>query len=215
MQTIPVPSTSDRSATDQHDYSRFLAENGFSEEHVLAVVQNESDQVPMPTGTSKAREGPSRISGTGLLATSDLQPGEVIAPALVGGMRKPAGRYTNHSAKPNAKMVATPDGDCHLTARHRIRSGDEVLIDYRQANSVNRWPVRPDHAETGITIRQRLQAEHLRSGTAALASAEVGVVLLALKGAATAAHGAPGPVSLGVSGTHHDSLETGATPGEQ
>ena len=186
-QTIRVPNAVDHAVADQHDYHRFLAENGLDEQRVQAIVQNEADQVPMPVGSSMAKEGPSRISGTGMFATSDLQPGDFIAPARVSGMRTPAGRFTNHSAQPNGKMVAAPGGDIHLVALRSILSGDEVLIDYRQANSVNGFPVRPHHVETGITVRQRLQAEHSASGAAATASAEAGVVLLALQGATTAA----------------------------
>lgn len=58
--------------------------------------------------------------------------------ARIGDKRTPAGRYTNHSASPNAKFVPTRDG-LNLVATRRItgmtggRVGEEITIDYRQA----------------------------------------------------------------------------------
>ena len=66
-------------------------------------------------------------------------PGAVIAPARIAGKRTPAGRYTNHSAKPNAVMVQLPSGDIDLVASRHISGcaggqlGEEITIDYRQA----------------------------------------------------------------------------------
>lgn len=123
---------------DRQDYRRVLAEYGIPHEVALAQSINTSDMRPFPYGGYKVMVTDSPIEGRGLFATAEIQPGEVIAPARIGDKRTPAGRYTNHSASPNAKFVPTRDG-LNLVATRRItgmaggRVGEEITIDYRQA----------------------------------------------------------------------------------
>jgi hypothetical protein len=132
---------------DREDFERFLKEEGLTAEWVRTVSENEGDQVAFPQPStlnpqldvSKVMVGPSAIEGKGLLATGQFAADEVIAPARVAGRRTPAGRYTNHSAAPNAQMVARENGDVDLVAVRAIagcrggQPGEEITVDYRQA----------------------------------------------------------------------------------
>lgn len=127
---------------DQSDFRAMLAEYGFDESTVRAQSENEADQVPFPHGGYKCMVSASQIEGRGLFATASLVDGEVIAPARINGMRTPAGRYTNHSASPNARMVMLPSGDIELAATRAIDGcaggslGEEITINYREALSL-------------------------------------------------------------------------------
>lgn len=124
---------------DRQDFGAVLTESGISAEQAMAETQNEDDQIPFPEGSYSVRVAPSPIHGQGLFATSSLQSGDLIAPALIGGQRTPAGRYTNHSTAPNAVMLPRPNGDVDLIAMAPIEGsrggqlGDEITIDYRTA----------------------------------------------------------------------------------
>lgn len=138
------------------DYPRFLAEFEFDHDAVRRVVENDADRVPMPAGFDKVCVGVSAIDGQGLIAVAPIEAGETIAPARLQDHRTPAGRFTNHSPRPNARMAPAAGGDLHLVAERAIGPGDEVTIDYRQAGSVNGWGMRPNLAECVTTVRQRL-----------------------------------------------------------
>lgn len=124
---------------DSADYREVLVEFGFTEEIARSQSENEVDQIPFPHGAYKVGVFKSRIDGRGLFATAAIEPGEVIAPARVAGMRTPAGRFTNHSATPNAIMVMRDSGDIDLVALRGLvgctggNLGEEITIDYRAA----------------------------------------------------------------------------------
>lgn len=139
----------------REDYERFLIEYGFSAEAVKAIVEKEADQIPMPAGFGKVEKRESAIDGQGLFVTVDVEPGDFLAPARLSGKRTPAGRYTNHSPYPNAAMHPLPNGDIHLIATHKISSGNEILIDYRQAGSVNGNNIQSSMPEMIDTVRNR------------------------------------------------------------
>jgi hypothetical protein len=125
--------------THQADYKLMLTETGFTEDQARTMSENTSDQVPFPPGAYKVKIGSSQIHGRGLVATSSIAPDEVIAPARIGEMRTPAGRFTNHSETPNARMVLNRQGDIDLVAMSDIRGcmgghdGEEITIDYRDS----------------------------------------------------------------------------------
>lgn len=119
------------------DYQQVLIQFGIPHDVAVAVSENTKDRVDLPL--SVVRVAPSPINGKGLFASVPFQPGDFIMQARVGGMRTQAGRYTNHSFAPNAKMVLREDGDVDLVATAPIAGckggqlGDEILIDYREA----------------------------------------------------------------------------------
>lgn len=124
---------------DRADYVSMLEQFGFSEQMVRSQSENEADQIGFQAGARRVKIGKSAIEGFGLFATADIQSGELIAQARIGGMRTPAGRYTNHAKNPNARMEMTPFGDINLVAIRSIKGchggmdGEEITIDYRQA----------------------------------------------------------------------------------
>lgn len=138
-EATPEPLTADR-----EDYPSMLSDIGMTAEQVTAIATDESDLIPLPWGSYKFGVFPSGIHGRGLFATAPIVAGEVIAPARIDGKRTPAGRYTNHSATPNAAMAAMPNGDVYLVATATIggqlggRYGQEITIDYRQAIAAGR-----------------------------------------------------------------------------
>lgn len=126
---------------DRDDYSRVLLETGFTENIARAQSENVDDQIPLGSVVTVVQDSP--IEGKGLFATCDIEAGAVIAPARVGTKRAQAGRFTNHSATPNACMVSRGE-NIDLVALVPIsgckggQPGDEITIDYRQAMQVAR-----------------------------------------------------------------------------
>ncbi len=128
---------------DRLDFQAVLKEFGFDEETARAQSEFPDDQIPLPMGSYKIMVTNSPIEGKGVFATADIEPGEVIAPARIGGNRTPAGRYTNHAVNPNARPVLLDNGDVDLVATRAIkgcaggRPGEEITIDYRHALALN------------------------------------------------------------------------------
>jgi SET domain len=119
------------------DFALFAQEIGFDPSLIREISENEFDQIPFPRGVYKCIIGPSSIEGLGLLASSDIAAGETIAPAGIDEKRTPAGRYTNHSRDPNARMVVR-GRQIDLVALKPIqgaqggRPGEEITVNYRE-----------------------------------------------------------------------------------
>lgn len=132
-----------RHEADRLDYLQILQQCGIPHEVARAQSEDTADQMAMPEAGRRVRVQPSPIEGLGVFLSAPVEAGEVIAPARVAGLRTPAGRYTNHSATPNARMVLRTGGDIDLVALRRIDGcqggwlGEEVTIDYRQALSLS------------------------------------------------------------------------------
>lgn len=118
-----------REDVDRADYNIVLKEYGFSE----SVARKQSEGTDDMDGKSYniLRVRKSRIEGRGLYLADPVQAGDVIAPARVAGKRTTAGRYTNHSARPNAIMIQKGN-DIDLVAVTHI-GDEEVTVDYRDA----------------------------------------------------------------------------------
>lgn len=134
----------DSHQADRDDFHSLIAKAGFTSEVVRQQSENPDDQIEMPDGFgAKLTVRPSPIEGLGVFLSSPAEVDEVLAPARILGHRTPAGRYTNHSANPNAKFVKTDDGVIWLVATRRIAGcsggdqGEEVTVDYRQALSLS------------------------------------------------------------------------------
>ena len=116
---------------DGEDYRLLVAESGYSNSEIQLFCRNEEDQIPMPEGFAvEVRDSP--IHGKGVFVTADLDIGALIAPARIGDMRTPVGRYTNHAKNPNGEYVLQGN-DVHLVAIERISSDSEVTVNYREA----------------------------------------------------------------------------------
>jgi hypothetical protein len=125
----------------REDYLSVLAEAGLSHELARQQTENETDRLDLDNINIRVAKSP--IDGLGLFVTSSVKAGEVICPARIDGMRTQAGRYTNHSMSPNAKMVLLNNGDIDLVALTDIQGcqggslGTEATINYRQALSLS------------------------------------------------------------------------------
>lgn len=118
--------------TDQDDYKRVVMESGYSNEEIQRFCTNEADRIPMPEGFCvEVRD--SQIHGKGIFACADFVTGEIIAPARIGVMRTPAGRYTNHSINPNGQYVREAEDRISLVATRDIPKGGEITINYRES----------------------------------------------------------------------------------
>jgi hypothetical protein len=121
------------------DFDEMLNQIGVTKEFVRAESERTDNMIDLPAGVYKIDVRESAIEGKGLFATSDIQAGEVIAPARIGDKRTIAGRYTNHSKKPNAKPVRNGDTGIDLIADSFICGGnggvdgDEITVDYRES----------------------------------------------------------------------------------
>lgn len=128
-----------QSSVDQKDFEQVCRDLKITREQVRAIAEDEADMIDLPFGAYKIKVAKSNIEGKGLFATGDIKNGEKIAPARINGKRTIAGRFTNHSINPNARMVQGVDGDIDLVAINDISgclgglNGEEILINYREA----------------------------------------------------------------------------------
>lgn len=118
-------------STTRSDYLDVIASIGMTEREVRAQVENSGDQICMPDEFfGRTVVAPSRIHGLGLFAARAFKPHELIAPARIGAMRTPVGRYANHSDTPNCAMVAH-GSDIVLVSTEPVSIGSELTVDYR------------------------------------------------------------------------------------
>lgn len=118
------------------DFHLVLAEAGLSHKWMQAVTLDEADMIPMPEQFPHFHVRASTIDGNGGFVSKLILSGELIAPARLGGKRTPAGRYPNHSHRPNAQMVMLESGDLDLIALRDIDADEEVVVDYRQIGAI-------------------------------------------------------------------------------
>lgn len=124
---------------DHVDFCSAMDQLGVSQAEVRAQSEITDDLIELPHGSYKIKTDQSAIEGLGLFATATIEAGEIIAGARLGGKRTIAGRYTNHSAAPNAEMLRAHNNDIILVAKQEIagcrggRNGVEITIDYRAA----------------------------------------------------------------------------------
>ena len=116
-----------KTINDRTDYEQFLAEFGFTEAFVQTITHL-GKRYYLPMQDLEIRK--STIQGVGLFAKLRFKPGEIIAPALLRGLKTEAGRYTNHAARPNARMVVHDQNNVDLVAT-RVIEDDEIVVDYR------------------------------------------------------------------------------------
>ena len=128
---------------DNEDYHALLREYGITESEARQQSENTDDQIPLPYGAYKISVSDSAIEGKGLFSTAPIEAGEVIAPARINGKRTIAGRYTNHSPVPNAKMIMNDMGDIYLVAIKAIDGckggslGEEITTNYRDTEKLH------------------------------------------------------------------------------
>lgn len=117
-------------------YAMAMAQAGIDETAIHQRLQA-CELTELPPGGYKIKTARSFIDGRGLHATADIAPGELIAPAWIGVKQTIAGRFTNHSPTPNARIERASNGDLQLVATRPIEGcrggvdGEEITVDYR------------------------------------------------------------------------------------
>lgn len=120
-----------RIESDKNDYKALVESLPFTEQEIKEQVEAD-DLIEMPDHYSKeVYVADSDIDGKGLFANNAFVRGDHIAPARVSGNRTICGRYSNHSARPNAIMLLLDNGDVALAALREIAKGEEITTDYR------------------------------------------------------------------------------------
>jgi SET domain-containing protein len=121
----------------RNDYRKFLEEMNLTEEQAQEMVNNPLDQINLTYDDLERK--PSLIHGEGVFVKRLYDAGEPIGFARISRMRSVLGRYVNHSPDYNAILVDVsrgPFGDLLMVTSREIRTGEEILIDYRQAQRV-------------------------------------------------------------------------------
>lgn len=118
----------------RQDYDKFLLDCDLTEEIVQAVTHSVEIGAPSVLD-AKAVIATSSIHGWGLFPFATIKQGDVIAPALLDGVKQEAGRYTNHSGKPNAEMIVLDKNNINLVALQDI-GDEEITTDYRNTLKV-------------------------------------------------------------------------------
>ena len=116
---------------DRKDFDLFLVESNLLPETVRQISEFTADILFLNDAPIKVAE--SAIDGKGLFLTERKCAGDLICPARLLNRRTQAGRYTNHSATPNATMTLLDNGDLNLLALIDTDAGQEITIDYRRS----------------------------------------------------------------------------------
>lgn len=136
-----------RTQSDRDDFLAYVEASPWTEDEIRTMSVQTEDMVPMPAPwSSTCVVAPSPIEGRGLFTTVPIAAGEVVCPARIDGQRTPGGRFVNHSAAPNAAMQRGSAGDINVVALRDIAGchgsdlGEEITVDYRQAEAEGRTP---------------------------------------------------------------------------
>jgi len=142
-----------RRKTDQEDYLQFLVEYGITEEHVRAVTHS-AKRYHLSMDDIEIRK--SAIQGYGLFAKRLIRAGAIIAPAKSNGYKTEAGRYTNHAALPNARMVVQGETNIDLVAIREIND-EEITTDYRETLKARAVYPRLSRSDPHAVLKYRKQ----------------------------------------------------------
>ena len=140
------------SAADHRDFNLFLVEANLLPETVRQISEFTADVLFL--ADAPVNVAASVIEGKGLFLTEPKRKGELICPARVSGRRTQAGRYTNHSASPNATMILLNNGDLNLVAVADINADQEITIDYRRSLALSDLTFNDGHLDMRNKVNQ-------------------------------------------------------------
>jgi len=121
---------SDQITLDKLDHVSFLQEAGVTEGQSRLISEHGMLDLELGLASYGLRLADSLRQGKGIFAAKQLEAHVRAAPMTDGLKRTTVGRYTNHSAQPNCRVVKA-DGDFYLETLDAIAKGDELVIDYR------------------------------------------------------------------------------------
>jgi hypothetical protein len=119
---------------DHQDFMLMVEESGFTQQQIRDQSEYEGDRIDIDLDGLKV--APSFVDGDGVFATLDFDAGHTIAVARINEQRTQVGRYTNHSKRPNCRMIGHENGDIYLESIRRIKAGEEITVNYRQVRSI-------------------------------------------------------------------------------
>lgn len=125
----PVQSILDRGRIIEAQWDFHLMTQHLNMPLIEAAYKDESSDIALPWGDVKF--APSDIHGAGVFADRSFGLGECVVPMALNGRRTSAGRYLNHSPKPNLSVVKS-DNNMVAVARLLIPQGYELTVDYRE-----------------------------------------------------------------------------------
>ena len=103
----------------------------------LGITQDQMDyitnrQTTIEFESDMYHKGKSKIHGTGVFASRRILKEEIIGLGSIDGTHKTIlGRYTNHSDNNNAMFYYLKTRDVVMVAERDIDEGEEILINYR------------------------------------------------------------------------------------
>lgn len=112
------------------DYQNMCMEIGLNIETIKKASEINCDLIEQPI-TEEIEIKSSKIEGMGVFTKQAKAKGEIIALARDGYKRTPAGRYCNHSNKPNCEGIIHGNKGYFRTL-DELPKGAEMTVDYRQ-----------------------------------------------------------------------------------
>ena len=102
----------------------------------IEIKELEINATPLPPGSYKLKIGFSQTinDACGVIATANIEEGELLAPAIFKGKKTVVGKFLRRSNNPNAKLVKLSDEDTALVSIKNIRGcqggrdGEEITI---------------------------------------------------------------------------------------
>tara|TARA_R110000751_G_scaffold27669_3_gene72953 strand:- start:6628 stop:7014 length:387 start_codon:yes stop_codon:yes gene_type:complete len=114
---------------NKKDFLEMLKDLQLSEQD-LEDISKAGEVVKFTTLTVKRKK--SKIHGYGMFTLVELIKGDIIGLASINAIHKTyLGRYTNHSHNPNIEFLYLYNYDLIAVAKHDIKKGEELTVDYR------------------------------------------------------------------------------------
>ena len=117
-----------------NSYESFLLHIKTTESSLSKLVKNTDDQIDFDKTYPLSIKN-SDIHGVGLFTDVPIIKNSIICPARVSAFRTPAGRYMNHSSRPNTYMEISGN-KINVISSIDIRKDDELTTNYFLNNNL-------------------------------------------------------------------------------
>ena len=117
-----------------NDFDLYLKENKMSDEELHEWMKEVDVDHLLEIKSDKYHKNKSKIHGTGLFATRDIEKKELVGIVSFDTKRTTLARYTNHSDKPNIEFEIFKEKskvDVVAFAVESIKKNEELLVNYR------------------------------------------------------------------------------------
>ena len=117
-----------------NDFDLYLKENKMSDKELHEWMKEVDVDHLLEIKSDKYHKNKSKIHGTGLFATRDIEKKELVGIVSFDTKRTTLARYTNHSDKPNIEFEIFKEKskvDVVAFAVESIKKNEELLVNYR------------------------------------------------------------------------------------